>query len=484
MQDFPPMRIRPAYVVLIPILVIFLGLLRVSLAASGLPSTMGNGLGYLIPPEETVCTGWKQVNDGGFGLSTQMLNETAPPEPLPYKGEDGFELTVFQDRLYVGMEADNALGARVWRTTPAGQSPESQSDWEEVVASETGLPWGIDNPSQVDHIDSLAVFNGTLFTSSANSGAASGTRVFRSIDGAPGSWVDALEKTGPGFGDPGNENFKDMLVYEGRLCGGTWNMEAGAEVWCTRDGKSWEQVNENGFGDPRNSVIWSGEVFEGAMYFGAQHRSSDNGLSRLDEGRIYRTRSLDNGQEWELVFEGGLRSIAAILLGEAGGELFAATASPGGIRIWRSQSGDLGSWTPASRSGMAGNRMNTTTNTDGAVVYQGRLHVAVTNPVRGFRVWRLDDDGIWRIAGDPGTYRPDDFAAQLAVFNENLYAWTSNYRTGQAVLVTQCKYGETGLAFRQSMTFVLFFGLSMVFIVAYRVSMRENIDNKYSVIST
>jgi len=53
---------------------------------------------------------WVQVNDGAFGLG-----DPSGQNP-PYSSEDGFEVTVFNDQLYVGMEGDNQYGARVWRT--------------------------------------------------------------------------------------------------------------------------------------------------------------------------------------------------------------------------------------------------------------------------------------------------------------------------------------------------------------------------------
>ncbi len=65
------------------------------------------------------CYTWPQVNDGGFGIGVGTGAK-------PFDGEEGFEVTVYDGRLYVGMEADNTLGARLWRTTdanePAGQS--------------------------------------------------------------------------------------------------------------------------------------------------------------------------------------------------------------------------------------------------------------------------------------------------------------------------------------------------------------------------
>ena len=396
-----------------------------------------DGMSVLGSPEGTVCSAWQQVNAGGFDLGPHS-RESETSSTMPYQGEESFELTIYEKRLYVGMEADNTLGARLWRSRSPGSVPASQSDWEEVIADADGQPWGIENLHQVDHIDSLAGFNGMLYASGANSGEPSGVRVFRSPTGDAGSWEDALIGIGAGFGDPNNENFKDMLEFDGQLCGGTWNENTGAEVWCTNDGSSWQRKSLSGFGDPQNVIIWSGEVFDGSLYFSTQHQAEPNTFSRWDSGLIYRAQSITGTPRWEQVFDGGRGSRSAVLLGEWHGDMYIATGSINGIRIFKSASGDPGSWVRVGRDGISGSRANTHAQTDGAVVYQGRLHVAVNNPLQGFRVWRLDSDGFWRVVVDPAGPSSDHIAAQLAVWDGALLAWTSNYRTGQAVLQTRC----------------------------------------------
>jgi hypothetical protein len=377
------------------------------------------------------CAPWQQVNDPAFGLPSSA----APDDPEPYASEEGFEVLVYADQLYLGMEADNSLGARLWRTRRGVTAPASQADWEEVIADENGLPWGVGHLPQVDHIDSLAGFGGYLYASSANSGAPTGTLIFRSPTGDPGSWEPA---NAAGFGDPANENFKDMQVFDGWLCGGTWNAAAGGAVWCTQDGLAWQQKSPAGFGDPRNVIIWFGEVFDGGLYFATQNFGDDPDSLADDTARIYRTRSLAGAPEWEAVYEGGGVSLFGEILGEFEGALYVAASSRYGIEIYRSPTGDAGSWELVNTPGMSGNRFNLGGVTDGAAVYQGALFVAVNNRVSGMRVWRWDGAGLWQPVGSPRAYDPAAFAAQLAVFEGRLYAWTSNYARGQAALATMC----------------------------------------------
>ena len=395
----------------------------------------GSGLGWISSRRVPDCSAWQQANDGGFGLPSGGGNEN---RSLPFEGEDGFEVLVYRDQLYVGMEADNELGARLWRTKEGVQIPSGQPDWEEVIADDRGHPWGIADRSRADHVDSLAEFEGSIYVSSASTRNPGGTLVFRSRTGDPGSWVDALPALGPGFGDSNNENFNDMVVFDGRLCGGTRNEVDGAEVWCTADGMTWELKNSPGFGDQGSRVVWTSGVFAGRLYLGVEHVRSigAGGVERV--ARMYRTSSLVGLPEWELVFEGDSFSFWAAVLGSVDGSLYVATPGPDGIRIYRSATGDPGSWVPASLPGLANSRLNTATVPDGAVVYRNELFLSVRNPLLGFRVWRLRGQDFWEVVPDAASYNVQDLAAQLSVFNDSLYAWTTNYHSGQAILRTSC----------------------------------------------
>ena len=127
------------------------------------------------------CQPFVQVNDNAFGLGGGADGT--------FSSEEGFEVLVFNGQLYLGMEADNSMGARIWRTKSDVTIPASQADWEEVAADPQGYPFGVSNITQNDHIDSLAEFNGYIYASTANGGSSTyGTRVFRSHTGNPNSW--------------------------------------------------------------------------------------------------------------------------------------------------------------------------------------------------------------------------------------------------------------------------------------------------------
>lgn len=405
-------------------------------------------------PQTTACGPWVQVNADAFGL----------PSGADHAGEEGFEVLVFADRLYLGMEADNSLGARLWRTRPGVAVAASQADWEEVIAAADGRPFGVANVQQNDHIDSLAEFDGQLYASTANGGDSTwGTRIFRSATGAPDTWQDALQAVDgdgdaeadavgdtAGFGDPYNTNFKDMQVFQGQLCGGTRNIATGAQVWCTADGGTWTRKNVPGFGDPDTVEVWSGYVYSNTLFFGAQHVAGTPADESDDEARLYRTTSLAGTPQWQEVYRGAPGSYRVDLLGDLDGSVYIAVRSRGGIVVLRSPTGDAHTWTPVSSPGMNGDARNIGAVVDSATVYGDALFVSVFNLVTGTEVWRatsaLRPDGRldWQRAGSSGLGDWHNVYAELIPFNDHLYAWTSNYATGQQVRRTWCAPVDAG----------------------------------------
>ncbi len=377
-----------------------------------------------------VCSDWTQVNTGAFGMGTGGDSS--------YASEEGFEVLTFSGRLYVGMEADNTYGARLWRTRAGVTAPAGQADWEEVIADGAGKPFGVANVMQNDHVDSLAAFNGYLYVGTANGGTSTfGTQVWRSPSGDPGSWKRVNRD---GFGDLQNTNFKDMQVFNGWLCGGTQNWITGAQVWCTADGVSWAQKNHGGFGggadNPATVEVWSGHVFGGALYFGTQRSSN--------VAALYRTTDLAGTPVWTQVYTGTANSYRADILGDLNGYLYIGVSSGNGIVILRSATGDAGTWTQVNVAGMDANPTNAGSVVDGGVVHNGALYVGVTNLTGGAEVWRtagvlLGSGWVdWTQVGGSGLGDANNLYTELIPFNGDLYAWTSNYVSGQQVRRTIC----------------------------------------------
>ena len=373
---------------------------------------------------------WTQVNAPGFGEHSG-----------PYTGQEAFDLTVFNDRLYLGMEGRAC--ARIWRSRAAGIAPAGQADWEQVVSDGFDgttdcaiLPPTTDN----DHIDSLEPFGGYLYASTAmQTDGKRGTQVWRSLTGDAGTWVRVNQ---PGFGLHTNENFKDMIEYAGLLCGGTGNyggdgIAPGAQVWCT-DGATpdpirpaelqWTQRNLDGFGHLENVKTWSSAVYDGGLYFGVEAREMD--------GSIWRTHNIDDPAAWEQVFapgDLGEHASRVDLLQGFDGNLYIGFEVQGrGTNIYRSASGDRFTWQPVVTDGF-GSATSGRLISDASTIWGGRLYVGVLDQVQGAGVWATSDGRTWTRAAPHGFGDQATFAAELTAFGGDVYAWTSNYAVGQGV---------------------------------------------------
>jgi len=389
--------------------------------------------GDALPPDTFAgpCSAWTPVNDGAFGMGTG--NDSS------YRSEEGFEVSVFDGQLYVGMEADNEYGARLWRTKAGIRVPTGQADWEEVIADEYGNPFGNPNKAQNDHIDSLAVFQGALYASTANRGNTTyGTLIYSSTTGNPGAWTPVIPA---GFGDVNNVNFKDMRVFQGWLCGGTQNAQTGAQVWCTQDGAQWAQKNASGFGLVSNTLIASTGVFSdafdnAAFYVGVANKGDSGSVWRTDDLATWTqvfTSTEHPRVEIAAPFDGYLTIAAGAYDGRYGG---------GPLRIYRSATGDPGSWEEVGQA-VGANPDNTRTIVDGTTVYNGALYLATMNTNDGAEVWRTTTGVTWTQQNPSGFGVTDTFAAQLIPFNGYLYAWTSDYATGQRVYRAACPICQT-----------------------------------------
>ncbi len=251
-------------------------------------------------------------------------------------------------------------------------------------------------------------------------------------------------KIGSGFGKPQNENFKDMQVFDGHLCGGTWNETDGAEVWCTPNGLTWLQKNISGFGARENIIIWSGHVFEGQLYFGVQNSGEIEGEGH---GRLYRTTSLEGAPAWEEVFRSEPGIPWGNILGDVEGHIYISVPTIDGLLVYRSSSGDPGTWETANFPGFDHNPENISVLADGATVYHGDLYLGVVNWKTNFSIWRstgvrLENSQIERWEMVPSLPFDDghNIFVQLAAFNGALYAWTSNPVNGQQVWRAGCEF--------------------------------------------
>lgn len=200
----------------------------------------------------------------------------------------------FKGKLYVGTWND-ADGAAMFRGQADAEDP-ADVVWEEITDD------GFGNPRNKGFTH-MRVFKDHIYTGCFN--LREGPEVWRSATGDPGDWNMVIPK---GFGAKSNSDATMMVIHDGYLYIGTESARAfnkvGCQLWRT-DGNlappydQWEQVNADGFGNPRNHNICGLGMLGGKMYAGTW-----NWTQGLEVWRATPSKTVPFS-DWEKVNENG-----------------------------------------------------------------------------------------------------------------------------------------------------------------------------------
>ena len=233
-----------------------------------------------------------------------------------------------------------------------------------------------------------------------------------------------------GFGDSQNWGAWTLGSFNDVLYASTGNFGTGAEVYRYISG-NWEQVVSGGFGDSNNrGVDWFTE-FNGSLYAGIWSEWDDSGSS----GEIWRSSTGDNGS-WTQVVDGGFDSINNIevqSLVEFDGYLYGGTwvadTAVHRAEIWRSASGDNASWARVVDDAVFGESQNIAIMS--METFNGNLYAATLNDATGGELWHTSNGTVWTQANTSGFGNGNNTRiVSLAVFDGNLYAGTRNEVAG------------------------------------------------------
>jgi hypothetical protein len=254
----------------------------------------------------------------------------------------------------------------------------------------------------------------------------------------PQSWEQINED---GFGDKNNVGTRAMTVFHGYLCVGVTNFNLssgevnGCELWCY-NGTGWIQSVGNrssasigpGFGNKNNAECSILIEFHGILYAGTANNR--NGCE------LWRTSNPVTGP-WEKVVDKGFGYTSNLGMWSAErfmGFLYIGTINfPKGCQIWRTSDGKdfeavVGG--PSHTPDGFGELMNIYAWY--MKEYDARLYVGTLN-VFGGEIWRSTDGTTWEcLVGPKGNY-PGGFKIvnqnygirTLTVFKEDLYAGTA-----------------------------------------------------------
>ena len=166
-------------------------------------------------------------------------------------------------------------------------------------------------------------------------------------------------------------------------------------------------------------------------------------------GRLYRTASLDGVPAWDEVFRTAQGTSWGNILGEMGGHLYISVPATDGLLVYRSASGDPGTWEIASLPGLKPDPANKSVLADGAAGYNSALYLGVVNWQTNFTIWRSTGERFnntqiekWDLIPATGIDDAHNIFVQLVTFNDALYAWTSNPKNGQQVWRIVCRHKD------------------------------------------
>jgi photosystem II stability/assembly factor-like uncharacterized protein len=246
---------------------------------------------------------------------------------------------------------------------------------------------------------------------------------------------------GDGFGDPGYgisvlETFQPAgsAPY---LYAGVWGNTGEAKMWRTNDGWNWEIASPS-FVTP-TAFMMDAQAFNEQLYLGL---SSPAQLWRTD------------GETWQAVDTVGFgdennSSLNALAVFED--KLYAALLNDvTGLEIWRSSSGDPGSWSQVNEDGF-GDWGSGDVNME---IYKGYLYAGFADLNGVGSLWRTNDGITWEPVFTDGLGNPSNGRMAMAEFDGEFYLGFRNIPEGGQIwrsangvdwkLVVAGGFGEPG----------------------------------------
>jgi len=235
-------------------------------------------------------------------------------------------------------------------------------------------------------------------------------------NGTTNGWMQVNQS---GFGSVDNASISALREINQHLYAGVENQEDGAQIWRMDKNDNWTSIMEGGFGEDYNVAVFDLVQFKDKIYAGTFG------------GEIWRSQ---NGNNWNRVVTGGFghshnKAILEFLVFKD--MLYCGTGTimdPYGGEIFRTATGDAGSWEQIANYGIDENPDN-----DGVfsfVEYNDHMYVSTYNEATGTEVWRTPDGNSGEQSNADGFGDPLNVSAFLEPFNGFLYAGTNYFAEG------------------------------------------------------
>lgn len=186
----------------------------------------------------------------------------------------------------------------------------------------------------------------------------------------------------------------------------------------------WDQVNEEGFGDLANDYAWSMHEYNGYIYVGTLNTDISDPPNLVTEGlEIWRSSTGNSGTWTNVVGSGGTQfpwaGFGSVCIGARGmevsdGLLWVGTSNPFvGCQIW------VTNGTHWKRANLPGFGSSSNIATRGITVYKGAVYAEAQNPSEGAGVWKymgptdfesmgtLENQAKWVQVNAPGFGEPE-----------------------------------------------------------------------------
>jgi hypothetical protein len=231
-----------------------------------------------------------------------------------------------------------------------------------------------------------------------------------------------------GFGERAT-SMASMTPFKGQLYAGTYNYaQKGAQIWRSSDGKNWTEVVSDGFGVLYNIGIDHMIEFNGKLYAGTWNSTPSSPYTDTG-GEIWRS---SDGVTWEPVVQGGFDNAAnngIMRMAVFNGKLYAgtwtySTTHTHGAEIWRSDTGDAGTWTKVVNNGLgdSANDIVMSMETFNGYLYAGTHNWDYTiSDTTGSKIWRTADGVTWTEVVGNGFGNLNSYFISLAAFGDSLY---------------------------------------------------------------
>ncbi|MDY6857281.1 MAG: hypothetical protein SWO11_21780 [Thermodesulfobacteriota bacterium] len=263
---------------------------------------------------------------------------------------------------------------------------------------------------------SMKVWNGHLYVGTRN--MKKGGEIWR-YDGT--EWQNVVSA---GFTSKESEGFRNLEILNNVIYAGSMNLYSGAELLRSHDGTNWEIVMDDGFGVPQNDSIRGMQTFAGFLYIGLQNQGTGSGqLYRTEDGTTFIPVSLDGFGDRD---NNSMHTMEVF-----NSQLYVGTRNRNaGLQIWRTMDGSNfemvvgpGAATPEGFGSKRGNRSAMDMH-----VFNGQMYVGVSNPTRGFSVWRTSDGLTYEqvISNGFGVFG-NSFAWRFATYENQVWLGTYNY---------------------------------------------------------